>query len=121
MNKKFKRLDNWKYKRFKNKPKWRKSRGPKSPWRRVKSGRPAVPTVGFRKPIDQRGLHPSGLKEVRVHNPDQIAKLDSKTEIARISGTVGARKRAEMVKVAQEKQIRVIGNANTKKASSKSA
>ena len=121
MNKKFKRLDYWKYKRFKRKPVWRKSRGPKSPFRRGKAGRPPVPKIGYRSPASERGLHPSGLVEVRVFNPAQLEALEPKKHIIRVASAVGGRKRAEIEKLAKQKGIKVIGNANSKKASSKSA
>jgi large subunit ribosomal protein L32e len=70
--------------------------------------RPSKVRVGFRGPVDVRGLHPSGFEEVFVFNIDDLNDINPKTQAARIGGTVGTKKRTEIVKKAEELDIRII-------------
>jgi large subunit ribosomal protein L32e len=106
MSKRFKHQENWKYVRLGDR--WRKPRGGKNPIKRCKNGRTPLPTVGYRTPVKIRGLHPSGLKEVRVFTPSELKGLDAKKNIVRIGRTVGGRKRALIVNEAKKLKLRVI-------------
>ncbi len=106
--KRFLRQEWWKYKRLRRRLKWRKPRGPKNPIRRRVKGRPAMPEIGYRKPRKLRGLHPSGLEEVLVHNPKDLEALDPSKHIARIAHGVGKKKREVIIKRARELGIRVV-------------
>jgi large subunit ribosomal protein L32e len=108
VSKKFKRPESWKYKRLGEK--WHKPRGAKNPARRGAAGRPALPSVGHRKPRDQRGLHPSGLEEVLVHRPEDLEGLSKDSHIVRIAGPVGRRKRELIFAEAKKIGIRVVQN-----------
>lgn len=108
MSKKFKRPENWKYKRLGSE--WRKPRGAKNPARRGHSGRPALPSPGYGKPVSERGLHPSGLREVRVFNESDLEGLDPGTTIVRIGGSVGMRKKMGIFKKAKKLKLRVVQN-----------
>lgn len=108
MSKDFKRPENWKYKRLGDK--WRKPRGAKNPARRGAAGRPALPSPGYRKPADKRGLHPSGKEDVLVHRPADLQGLEPEKHIVRIGATVGRRKRLRIFKKAKELKLEVVQN-----------
>jgi len=56
--------------------------------------------VGYRRKKEERGLHPSGVREVLVFNMNDLAKTkaeaESKSIAVRIGSTVGMRKRGEI-------------------------
>ncbi|MBR9680332.1 MAG: 50S ribosomal protein L32e [Candidatus Altiarchaeota archaeon] len=109
MSKDFKRQEHWKYKSLGTK--WRKARGAKNPYKEGRgAGKPATPSAGYRSPRATRGKHPSGLIEVRVFRPKDLEGLSKETNIVRIAGTVGAKKRIDIFKKARETGIRVIQN-----------
>jgi ribosomal protein L32E len=64
--------------------------------------RPNVVSIGYRGPKKARGLHPSGFKEVFVHNPKDVEKVDPETEAIRIAGSVGTKKREAIEERIQE-------------------
>ncbi len=66
------------------------------------------PKIGYRSDVQLRDIHPSGFKEVLVCNLKDLDKVDIKTQAARISRTIGKRKRNEMIKKANEKAIWVL-------------
>lgn len=88
--------------------KWRKPRGHHSKQRKRKKGRPKMPSPGYGAPKRLRGLHPSGFREVLVSNHAILEKMDSKIEAARISGSVGKKKRDLILKRAEELKIKVL-------------
>lgn len=103
---KFRRQESWRYKRLKES--WRRPRGIDSKMRKKVKGWPKSANVGYRGPKEERGLHPSGYVEVLVHNVDDIYQIDPKTQAARISHTVGARKRVEISARAKERGIYIL-------------
>lgn len=102
----FIRQESWRYKRIK--PNWRRPRGIDSKMRLEVKGWPKRVKVGYRGPKAVRGLHPSGYKEVLVHNLKELENLNPETEAAKIAHTVGAKKRKEMLKRAKELGIKVL-------------
>ena len=105
-NPKFRRQESWRYKRLKER--WRRPRGLDNKVRRKVKGWPSAPNSGYRGPKISRGLHPSGLKEVRVFNVDDLDQVNPDIEAARIAHTVGGRKRIEIISRAKEMGIRVL-------------
>lgn len=87
---------------------WRKPRGKHSPMRRKEGHAPKMPNKGFRSPKDVRGLHPSGLEEVLVHNPDDLDELDNEEYAIRIASGVGGRKRAVIAEKADEMDLKLL-------------
>lgn len=67
-----------------------------------------MPAVGWRAPKELRGLHPSGLQEILVRSVKDLEKADAKTQAVRISHTVGKKKRAEILKRAEETKIKIL-------------
>ncbi len=87
---------------------WRRPRGIHSRMRRGKAHRRPRAKIGYRTPRQVRGMHPSGFREVLVHTPDEVDDVDPATEAIRIGGTVGGRKRAQIIEKADELDIRVL-------------
>jgi large subunit ribosomal protein L32e len=102
----FVRQESWRYVRIH--PEWRKPKGVDSKMRRQDKGWPPLVRVGYRGPAEARGLHPSGHYEVLVHRPGDLEGLVPGRDVARIGGTVGARKRASILERATELGIRVV-------------
>jgi large subunit ribosomal protein L32e len=102
----FVRPESWRYKRLG--PSWRRPKGIDSKVRRKHKGNPVMPTVGYRTPSKLRNLHPSGLKEVLVHNIRQLEGLHPKFEAVRIGRRVGDRKRIDILDRADELGLRVL-------------
>lgn len=93
---------------------WRRPRGKDSKQRRGLESKGAWPTVGYSQPRGIRGLHPTGLQDLLVHNVRELDGVDGKTTAVRIAGAVGSLKRADIVKKAGELKIRVL-NPHVKK------
>lgn len=95
--------------RYKRIPKnWRRPDGITSKMRINLKYRPSKVRVGFRGPKETRGLHPSGFKEVIINNVTDLENIDPKTEAARISSTVGTKKRIDIEKKAEKLEIRIL-------------
>ena len=88
--------------------KWRRPRGKTSKMRRYEAGKPAMPAIGYRTPKSTRYLHPSGFKDVLVKNMKELEALDPVSEAARISASIGKRKKDEMLQKAYELGIKVL-------------
>ncbi len=102
----FVRQESWRYVRIH--PEWRKPKGVDSKMRRQDKGWPALVRVGYRGPVEARGLHPSGHREVLVHRPSDLDSAVPGRDVARIGGTVGAKKREAILERATELGIRVV-------------
>lgn len=87
---------------------WRHPRGRHSKIRRREKGKIAMPFIGWGAKRSEKGLHPSGFKEIIVSSVSDLQKIDAKTHAAKISSTVGKRKRSDLVKKAQEMKITVL-------------
>jgi large subunit ribosomal protein L32e len=102
----FRRQESWRYRRLKEN--WRKPRGLDNKVRRKVKGWPSAPESGYRGPKASRGLLPSSLTEVRVFNIDDLSEVNPETQAIRISHTVGARKRIEILDRAKELGVRIL-------------
>jgi len=87
---------------------WRRPQGTHSKLRHHISYRINVVSIGYGGPNASKGLHPSGFREVLVHNPLELDRVDPKTMAARIAHGVGSRKRTMIEQRAQRKGIRVL-------------
>lgn len=102
--------------RKKVKHRWRKPRGTHNKKRMKMEFAGAHPTVGYRNPVDVRGLRPDGFMEVLVHTPGE---LDGLKDIAvRISSKVGKRKRQKIIIKAGSLGLKVV-NLRKKEGGSK--
>lgn len=102
----FVRSESWRYAKLKES--WRRPRGLDHKMRRKIKGWPPTVSVGYKGPKVARGLHPSGYKEVLVHNAKEIANIDPKTEAARIAHTVGKKKRVQIIAAAKKKKVFIL-------------
>jgi len=87
---------------------WRRPKGLHSKMRKGLKYRPPRVKIGYRGPKLARNLHPSGFEEVMVYRVEDLEKINPERQAARIGGTVGTRKRIEIVKRADELGIRVL-------------
>jgi large subunit ribosomal protein L32e len=103
---KFIRQESWRYAKLH--PEWRKPKGVDNKVRRQDKGWPALVRVGYRGPVESRGLHPSGHFEVLVQRVGDLEGLVPGRDVARIGGTVGAKKRQAILGRATELGLRVV-------------
>jgi len=98
---------------------WRRPRGRDNKMREHIAAKGARVQVGYRRKKEERGLHPSGRREVLVFNTNDLAQVeDAREEIAvRIASSVGRRKREAIEEEAATLGIKVL---NPMQRSSKS-
>jgi len=97
----------WRYYRLERGYKWRKPKGNDNKSRLQLKGYPPIVKIGYRTPKEVRGLHPSGLKPVVVHNLKELEEVNKDKEIVYIASSVGRRKREALLKRAKELGLRV--------------
>ncbi len=106
----FIRADTHKRKRLKKV--WRYPRGRHLKMGEQKRGARKRVEPGFRAPRLVRGLSRSGHEPVMVHSPEDIEAMDSRTQAALLSATLGARKKVEAVKAALKSNIVILNMRN---------
>ena len=102
----FKRFESWRFHRIKDQ--WRKPRGIDNKMRTEEQGWPKSVKVGYRGPAAVRGLHSSGYEEVMVWNTSDLEKVDTETQVARIGGSVGGKKKEAILKKAEELNVHIL-------------
>lgn len=103
----FRRTEWFRYKRL-SKSGWRRPKGMDNSQRKNLRYRGSKVRIGHGKISTARGLHPSGFREVMVHNPLDLEKINPANEAARIGATVGGRKREQIHLKADELGIRIL-------------
>jgi len=103
----FRRTEWFRYKRL-SRSGWRKPHGMDNKQRRNYKYRGSLVRIGHGKVNAASGLHPSGFKEVMVHNPADLDQIDAESQAARVGATVGGRKRETIHSRADELGIRVL-------------
>lgn len=103
---KFIRVDAHKRKRLEKV--WRKPKGRHTKMREQKRGARKRVEPGFRSPVEVRGLSRSGHEPVRVNTPADIEGIDSRTQAALLSATLGVRKKVEAVNAALKRNIKIL-------------
>lgn len=103
----FRRQQWYEYKRLEDSG-WRRPTGVDSAMRRHFGYEQPVVRIGFGGPRDARGLHPSGFREVYVEHVDHLKGIDPKTQAARVSGRLGARKLKRVYAEAEKLGIRIL-------------
>lgn len=87
---------------------WRRPRGLQSKQRRHYGYRTQIVSIGYRSPAAVRGLVPSGFRPVIVHTPEEIERIDPRTEGAIIARTVGTRRRLTLEETARQRGVHVL-------------
>ncbi|NLV25932.1 MAG: 50S ribosomal protein L32e [Methanomicrobiales archaeon] len=105
---------------------WRRPRGLHSKQRKQRKAKGPHPTPGYGSPLAVRGMHPCGLKEVRVFNLNDLEGVDPAVQAIRIAATVGRKKRELVQNKAAEMKIRILNykdasHPNSKKVSGEEA
>ncbi|MGC9444361.1 MAG: 50S ribosomal protein L32e [Candidatus Methanospirareceae archaeon] len=91
---------------------WRRPRGHDNKMREHIAAKGPHVTVGYRRKKEERGLHPSGVREVLVHNAKELEEAAAGTAV-RIAATVGKRKRGDIETAAAELGLRVLNPSRT--------
>ena len=87
---------------------WRRPRGLHSKQRKQRKAKGPHPTPGYGSPLAVRGMHPCGLREVRVFNLNDLEGVDPSSQAIRIGATVGRRKREVIQNKAGDMKIRIL-------------
>jgi len=87
---------------------WRRPRGLQSKQRRHYGYRSQIVSIGYRSPAAVRGLVPSGFRPIIVHTPEEIERLDTRTEAAVIARTVGTSRRLTLEETARKLGVHVL-------------
>ena len=103
----FRRTEWFRYKRL-SRSGWRAPHGMDNKQRRNYKYRGSLVRIGHGKVKAANGLHPSGFREVMVHNSSDLDNMDAETQAARVGSTVGGRKREVIHSRADELGIRVL-------------
>jgi large subunit ribosomal protein L32e len=106
----FRRFESWRFVRLDDP--WRKPKGIDNHQRLSVKGWPHLVKIGYRVPKEVRGLHPSGYRDVLVHNLKELEALSPETDAARLAAGVGKRKRIELAMRARDLGIRVLNGRN---------
>ena len=94
---------------------WRRPRGHDNKMREHIAAKGARVQVGYRRKKEERGLHPSGVREVLVFNPNDLAQAEAASEetAVRIAATVGKRKRGAIEAEAAKLELKVLNPMRT--------
>jgi len=103
---KFHAFESWRF--IKIKPRWRKPRGIDNKMRTNERGWPKVANIGWGGPAAVRGLHPSGKEEILIATINDLKAVKPETQVARISRTVGGKKRAMILEEAQKLGVKIL-------------
>jgi len=88
--------------------KWRSSKGIRSKMRLKKRSRAAIVETGYRGPSISRGLRQDGRTEVLVYRVEDLLRIAPASQVARIGGEVGKRKRLDIIAKADELKITIV-------------
>ncbi|PIV13815.1 MAG: hypothetical protein COS45_00895 [Candidatus Huberarchaeum crystalense] len=65
------------------------------------------PNIGYKQPENLRGLHPSGLRPIWIHNLKELEKVDPKTQGIYVAAQIGAKLKTKIVEDAKKKKIKI--------------
>lgn len=106
---KFLRSDFWRYSKLgknrKKLQKWRRAKGRHSKVREKRKGYPRMPTVGYRTESSLKGKI-NNLVPILVHNLKELETIKKGQGI--IIAKIGAKKKIEVLKKAEEMKIKII-------------
>ncbi len=99
------------------KHRWRKPRGTHNKKRMHMAFMGALPSIGYGNPASIKGVHPSGLHEILVHNLQELQGLAGKA--VRIAAAVGMKKRMLIEAKAEQMGLKILNKKANKNAASK--
>ena len=108
------RSESWRYIRISES--WRKPTGKSSRMRKKRRGWALSPAIGYGSHRKYRGLHPSGLKEIIIHNVNELENVSPDQKVIRIAATVGERKRLRIIEHAQQLGYKILNPKTSKTA-----
>jgi len=88
--------------------KWRRPKGLHSKMRLQFRGYKGIVKVGFGTPKELKHVNRQGLREILIHNLNDLEKIDGKTEGIIIAKTVGLRNKIEIIREAIKKNTTII-------------
>ncbi len=105
---KFERYGWWKKKKLSKS--WRRPRGHDNKMREHIAAKGAMVKAGYRRKKEERGILPSGVREVLVSNTNDLTKAEVAIDgiAVRIASSVGRRKREQIEEEAGTLGIRVL-------------
>lgn len=95
------------YKKAKLEKNWRQPTGRHSKLRMKRKGHGKHPSIGYSSPRTVRGLNPQGLRIIHVHNLEDLKKVQKGEGIV-IGGTVGLRKKIDLLKRIEELKLTIV-------------
>lgn len=107
MSKEFKRQDYMRYNKLgkkSSKPSWKKPKGRHSKMRQKRGSYPKTVSIGYKNQTRK--------KYELIHNIEELNNLKSKQAIL---ARIGAKKKLEIIKLAQEKNIKLLNVKENKK------
>ncbi len=87
---------------------WRRPVGKHNKIREGKKGKGSAPSIGYGASRETRHLHPCGLEDVIVNNKGDVSALVPEKHAARISSTVGKRKKSLLLDELKTRVIKVL-------------
>jgi large subunit ribosomal protein L32e len=84
--------------------------------RKKRKGWALSPAIGYGSHRKYRGLHPSGLKEIIIHNVNELENISPDQTAIRIAATVGERKRLRIIEHAQQLGYKILNPKTSKTA-----
>ena len=97
---------------------YRKPKGIDSKLRMKLKSKLKMANIGYSSPKHVKGLHPSGLKPHIVYTIMDLKNLKSKVDIVIVAGSVGTKKKKEIVDDAKKRKLK-IANPNIKQKEDK--
>ena len=94
---------------------WRCPRGYHNKVRRGEAGKGRMVQMGFRSPLELRGINLQGLRVVRVETFEQLKKINPMEEIAVVASNLGLKKKVQFAKYIAEKNIKSVNIKDAKK------
>ncbi len=101
------------FQRKENKGSWRKPKGLHSKMRHRFQGHGALVEIGYRCPKAVRGFTKEGLAIKLILNANNMESLDSQKDTV-IIGKMGSKKKAEILKLLLEKNIKILNISDAK-------
>lgn len=87
---------------------WKRPRGIHSKMRRGFRGKKLLPAVGYRSPVEARGLLKTGLKLAVVANVSALERINPKEQAVFLAANLGMKKKIEILTKAIQMKINIV-------------